>query len=471
MTVAKLNFGIQSNPGRFGQDGTGLLTNCYAESRGNEGKDLVGIYASHGYSLFGTEATATKGTRGFIELGDSLYWVVDRQLRKVDGTGASTLIGGLADDGFVSMARNDKANTPQIAIATPGGLRFLLENDVLSPISDTDLPPPIGVAYLDGYMLYLGSGGTVHYSEINDAGNIDALNFFTAEAKPDGAVAIATLGRTALVFGNKTVQRFQNTGATNNPIVPEREIIKYGCLAGGTVKEFDNTIVFVAHERTVRRLNGYTPVKISNTYVDDLLLSETTLENLTGDVYQYQGHEFYVLSGTNFTVVYDAATGLWHTKESSGLNRWQGQGIIQFGQKWIVGDRENGNLYQLDRDVFGENSNDMVMRIRSPIAHSTPNRLRYNKLWLDFMGGEGINTTDEHNANPQVGLRFSDDGANTWSNERYRTLGRIGKYGTRAKFNKLGTEKFKGRVFEVAVSAQVARGFVGAHGDLQQVAG
>lgn len=470
MAVAPVNFGIQSNPGRFGHDGTGLLTNCYAESKGNEGKASIVIYATPGLKLFANEATATTGTRGLFPLGDSLYWVVDRQLRKVDTTGSHTFIGGVADNGKVSMARNTKANTPQIAIATLGGLRFVLEEDNLEPITDTDLPPPIDVEFNGGYILYLLPSGEVFYSEINDAANVDALNFFDAEQSPDGGKAIRLVGSYIYVFGDETIQPFQNTGGTDNPFTPILGgTIEIGCLAGPTVQTFKNTAIWVANDETVRILSGNSTQKVSNAYVDQLIREETSQDDLTGDYYALDGHDVYALSGTSFTVEYDLTTGLWRNRESSGMTRWRGQCITKFRDKWIVGDKDNGNLYELDSDTYDENGNDMTMAVRSPLIHNTPNRLQYNTLWLDFATGVGLNSTDVHNSNPQVTLRHSDNGGRDWSNQKTRTLGKIGEYKKRVKFNRLGTERFKGRTFEFRVSPKVARAFIGAHADLQEV--
>lgn len=471
MPIVPINFGIQSNPGRYGHDGTGTLTNCYAEARGNEGKSPVTIYASQGLKLFANEASATKGTRGLFPFGDSLYWVVDRQLRKVDTTGTDTFIGGLADDGKVSIARNTKSEFPQIVFATKNGLRLLLENDVLGPISDVDLPPPIDVDFLGGYLLYLLPSGVLYYSEINDAGNIDALNFIEAEADPDGGKALRVIGNYAYVFGDKTVQPFQNTGGTDNPLTPLLGgLVQRGCLAGGTVTEFDNSALWVSDDSTVVRLNGSIAQKISTHDIDDLIRNEPDPDNMIGDRFAMQGHEFYILSGTNFTKIYDAATGLWHDGKSSGLARWRRQCIAPFAGKWICGDKDNGNLYEIDGDTFNENGEDFLCELVSPTVHNFPNRLEYNSVWCDFATGFGLNSTDVHDSDPQVTLQFSDDGGYTWSNARTQSLGKIGRHDVRVKFNRLGTDRHKGRVFRLRVSAHVVRAFIGAAADVQEVA-
>jgi len=48
-------------------------------------------------------------------------------------------------------------------------------------------------------------------------------------------------------------------------------------------------------------------------------------------------------------------------------------------------------------------------------------------------------------------LRWSDDGGHTWSNEHWVSIGRIGGYGQRAIWRRLGmTMKLRDRVYELS---------------------
>lgn len=52
---------------------------------------------------------------------------------------------------------------------------------------------------------------------------------------------------------------------------------------------------------------------------------------------------------------------------------------------------------------------------------------------------------------PQVMLRWSDDGGHTWSNEHWRSMGKQGQYGYRTIWRRLGmTLKLRDRVYEIA---------------------
>ena len=64
---------------------------------------------------------------------------------------------------------------------------------------------------------------------------------------------------------------------------------------------------------------------------------------------------------------------------------------------------------------------------------------------------------------PQVMLRWSDDAGHTWSNEHWNSMGKIGAYGTRTIWRRLGmTEKIRDRVYEVSGTDPVKIAIMGA---------
>ena len=62
--------------------------------------------------------------------------------------------------------------------------------------------------------------------------------------------------------------------------------------------------------------------------------------------------------------------------------------------------------------------------------------------------------------NPQVMLRWSDDGGFTWSNERWTSIGLAGHTKHRAIWRQLG--QARDRVWEVVVSDPIPRDIIGA---------
>jgi len=66
-------------------------------------------------------------------------------------------------------------------------------------------------------------------------------------------------------------------------------------------------------------------------------------------------------------------------------------------------------------------------------------------------------------ADPQVMLRWSDDSGHTWSSEHWKSMGRIGQFGYRTIWRRLGmTLKIRDRVYEVSGTDPVKIAIVGA---------
>jgi hypothetical protein len=60
-------------------------------------------------------------------------------------------------------------------------------------------------------------------------------------------------------------------------------------------------------------------------------------------------------------------------------------------------------------------------------------------------------------------LRWSDDGGHTWSNEHWASMGKLGEYGKRVIWRRLGmTTKLRDRVYEVSGTDPVKIAIMGA---------
>ena len=60
-------------------------------------------------------------------------------------------------------------------------------------------------------------------------------------------------------------------------------------------------------------------------------------------------------------------------------------------------------------------------------------------------------------------MRWSDDGGHTWSSEHWTKMGKIGVYGYRAFWRRLGmTMKLRDRVYEISGTDPVKLAIVGA---------
>jgi hypothetical protein len=88
-------------------------------------------------------------------------------------------------------------------------------------------------------------------------------------------------------------------------------------------------------------------------------------------------------------------------------------------------------------------------------------RTAQHTLQLDCESGVGLNLGQ--GSDPQVMLRFSDDGGHTWSNEHWKSMGKIGEYYKRVMWRRLGmTTKLRDRVYEVSGTDPVKIAIMGA---------
>ena len=74
-----------------------------------------------------------------------------------------------------------------------------------------------------------------------------------------------------------------------------------------------------------------------------------------------------------------------------------------------------------------------------------------------------VGSPDATAIDPQVMLRWSDDGGHTWSNEHWRSMGKTGQWGRRVIWRRLGmTLKLRDRVYEVSGTDPIKIAIMGA---------
>ena len=453
-----LPLGLQSSPGRTGHDAGGRLVNAYAEQADDKGKAQFPLWCIEGLAPFATIPSGG-ATRGALYLDPYGYVVSGTAVARVSEGGAVLSVGSFPGADPVFMARNRKPVTPQIMMVS-GGLRYLIENDVVTNIADGDLPNATSVDFIGGYFVATVEDGRFFWSGIDEGANWSALDFATAEGNPDRLLVGKARGSELILFGDNSIEFWALTDAPFERI-PGTLLQNFGVLARHSVRDLNDVVFFVASDGTVRMLNGYQPVRVSTHDVERAIDEVSDKDSITAMAYSIRGHQFYALSAPGWTWVYDATTGLWHERASYGADRWRAECFVRIGNTRVVGDVADAVLYQIDPDTNDEAGEHLIWTVRTPPVHAYPNPLEFNRLFLDTIPGTGLNSTDEHVADPLVMLRHSDTGGKTWSNQRTATVGRIGDYQRRVTFSRLGQSREDGRIFELSMSAAVVRGLLG----------
>lgn len=439
MTALKVAY--RSNKGPYNFLGITTLLNCYAAKLGDDAEAPYAAVNCPGSLLFGTP-TDTQG-RGniFMEDLDALYTVHSSSVYKTVSAGTATRIGTIPGIDRVQMVRNLKA-TPQIVVRCDAGV-FVIESDVVTRITDEDLPSGcVSVAELAGYIIFGFEDGRFFISDINEATSIEALDFASAEQNSDKLVRLYALGAELLVLGSKTIEPWVNSGNANFPLElrSAASVVRKGCLSADSVVEVDNTIFWVGNDRKVYRLAGYTATKVSSEEVDRLILGDVSQQNISATSYSFAGHDFVTLTGTDWSMCYDVATGFWHKRVSYQSDVWRHDHAVAAWGKVLVSDRSNGSLYYLNAATDTEAGATLIRGVDMPPLRSFPMGGILDAVHLNILTGQGITSPSAQGYDPTIMVSVSKDGGNSFSRERQLQTGRSGAYRliTTRRFGRFG---------------------------------
>ena len=445
--------------------------NLFPEIVPEAGKSPAYLQRAPGLRLLTTVGTGP--IRGVSSFDGNLYVVSGEQLFKLDSSYTATVLGTVSGaTGPVSMANNGI----QLFVAC-NGPSFVYNSSTLAfgQITDPDFPGALTVSFLDGYFVFIEPNSqSVWVTALNDPTSIDPLDFASAEGDPDNLVSSIVNQSQVWLFGTNSVEVWYNSGNADFPLQRiQGAFNEIGCAATFSVAKMDNGLFWLGQDARgtgmVYRANGYTGQRISTHAVEWQIQQYDTISDATAYTYQQDGHSFYVLNfpSANTTWVYDAATQAWHERAgfvNGEFTRHRAECQTFFNNSVTVGDYQNGNLYAFDLDVYADH--DRVQKwLRSWRALDTgQNNLRrtaQHSLQLDCESGVGLE--NGQGDNPQVMMRFSDDGGHTWSREQWSGMGRIGQYYKRVFWRRLGmTLKLRDRVYEISGTDPVKIAIMGA---------
>ena len=448
------------------------MVNLFPEAvpEGSGGKEAGFLLRCPGLRLLATVGSGP--IRGLWVTNGIAYVVSGSEFYSLDTDWVSTLIGTVSGSGPVSMADN---GTQLFIACNPDGYIYNVSTAVFGQITDVDFPGAGSVGYLDGYFVFNEPDSQKFWvTSLLDGTSVDPLDFASAEGYPDNVIALIVDHREIFLFGTTSVEVWYDAGTPDFPLARiQGAFMEVGCEAAYSVAKLDNSVFWLGSDARGRgivyRANGYTPARISTNAVEYIIQSYGNISDAIGYTYQQDGHPFYVLifPSAQATWVYDVSTQLWHERaafENGAFVRHRSNCQMSFNDEVVVGDYEDGRLYAFDLDVYADDDQTQKW-LRSwralPTGQNNLKRSAHHSLQLDAETGVGLN--DGQGSDPQVMLRWSDDGGHTWSNEHWNSMGAIGTYGTRTIWRRLGmTEKIRDRVYEVSGTDPVKIAIMGA---------
>lgn len=413
-----------------------------------------------------------RGLWTFSSDNNTAFVVSGNELYKINTSYAATLLGSIPGTGPVSMADNGI----QLFIACNGPSYIYNNNtNVFGQIIDSDFPGAVSVGYIDGYFVFNEPNSQrIWVTQLLDGTSIDPTDYASAEGSPDGVVGLIIDHREVWVYGTNSVEVWYDAGTPDFPLQRiQGAFNEIGCISAYTIAKMDNGLFWLGADARgqgiVYRANGYTGQRISTHAVEWQIQQYGNLTDALAYTYQQDGHSFYVLifPSANTTWVYDVATGAWHERagwSDGSFTRHRSNCQMAFNNQIIVGDYQNGNIYAFDLDTYADNGQ-IQKWLRSwralPTGQNNLKRTAQHAMQLDMESGVGLATGQ--GSNPEVMLRWSDDGGHTWSNYRTTSVGKIGEYYYRVWFRRLGmTMKLRDRVYELSMTDPVKTAIMGA---------
>jgi len=402
--------------------------------------------------------------RGSWDMDGFLYTVCGSGVYRSKSGVKTTCTGALlTTSGHVWM----KDNGIEVMIIDGSGYGYTVTGTTVTQVTDVDFPVAQGLAYQDGYFMTVEKEtGRWSISGLRDGTTWAALEYVTAESEPDDAVCPISDHKEVTILGKDTMEAYRNTGNADFPF----EVItaghqEVGISAPHSPAQGDNTFFWLSTHRQVLRAAGIggSPTVVSTKQLEKRFQAFSKVDDAFGFCIVMLGFTWYVLGfpSQNETWVYNATTDRWHQWASypSFLNvvRHRSNCYVYHDGNHLVGDYENGWLYKVDPIVYTDDGQQIRSVHTFPPIQKKGDTIVHKRVQIKYKTGVGI--VSGQGSDPQVMLQWSDDGMRTWSNQHWRSLGKIGEYKKPVFWNKLG--RSESRIYRTIVTDPVERVFSG----------
>lgn len=492
-----LGVGVANETVITGGSGTSWTVNI-SQTVAAESMSSVTVGAVFTGAIAGTTLTVSSVASGTLYVGQTVQGA---------GVTANTMITALGT-GTGGAGTYTVSTSQTIASITMYALNF-----TQIPSSDGAFSGGNVVDIMDNYFVY-NHPDTQQWAASDLLSPITpALSYGVKDGAPDNLVSLIVDHREVYLLGENSSEVWTDVGAVPFPFqrIPGTST-QHGIAAVFSVARVGNSFAYVSKnirgQGMIVQMNGYIPQRISTHAVENTLVNQY-IDDAIAWTYQLEGHECYVVTfpTLDLTWVYDATTQMWHkwlySDNNNQYHRHRGNCCAVFQGLVMVGDYENGKIYELDKKAYTDDGQEIRRLRRAPHLVSDFQRQYFDEFQIQFQPGVGttglsvntgalqpatlqspyiiypeatlaigpndmvylgqsslINPSDT-TTYPQAMLRWSNDGGSTWSNEHWVTIGQAGKYKNRAIWRRLGMAR--DRIFEVVVTDPVYAVIVSAN--------
>ena len=471
-----------------GSGGVGTYTVDVSQTVTTRSLNSAAVGAVFTATSSGTTLTVSAVASGTIYVGQTIQGA-----GIASGTIITALGTGFGGTGTYTLSQ---ANT-----VTPGVTMYGINFSVL-PSTDGAFSGANSVDIVDNYFVY-------DYPTTQQWGATDLLSpisistsYANKDGAPDDIVALIVDHREVFLLGEVSSEVWIDVGAVPFPFqrIPGTST-QHGIAAKFSLARLGNSFAYVSRnnrgQAQIMQMKGYLPNRISNHAVENSLTNQY-VDDAVSWTYQLEGHEVYVVTfpTLQLTWAYDSTTDMWHkwlyTAADGSYQRHRGNCSAVFQGMVLVGDYSNGKIYELDKQNYTDDGQNVRRLRRAPHLVTDLQRQYFEEFQIQFQPGVGttglsvgtgeiflnspyiiypnavltigplqtfviglqaaiFNTSTT--TNPQAMLRWSNDGGSTWTKYYTCSIGQLGRYKNRAIWRRLGMAR--DRVFEVSITDPV----------------
>ena len=337
------------------------------------------------------------------------------------------------------------------------------------------------VAFIEGWLIFNQPGTRTFYTNAPIPYTLTFAGAFYAlkDSSTDNLITLHENNRELWLVGERTTEVWYNSGGVNFSFSRLPGIgPQMGCAAKHSIARIGPNLIWLARneqgENMVFMTNQYTMQRVSTHAIEAALSGYTFVSDAIGDVYEDNGHVMYVLTFPTQDVTWcldltvfmasEGKLGWWQrlswNSTSGTYHRHVANCYANFADLRLCGDYQTGQLHQQDRSFYTDAGNPLRAQRRTPHVWKKESRERifFAQLQVEFTPGVGLQSGQ--GTDPQVMVRWSDDGGFSWGTEQWVSIGKVGDTRNRAVIYNLG--EARDRVWEVNISDPVKRDIIGA---------
>lgn len=375
-------------------------------------------------------STGTGLDRGMFEHLGLLYKLSGTTLYSVDSAGVQTSLDTIPGD---SRAVFDGFASSIVLAAD--GVAYTWDGSTLTTGTDADFETPQTVTVINNRAIYDGDDARFGVSDVGAALTINALNYGSAEYKPDTISRPYAFNGIVTMFCSSHFEQWWNNPNVESPPFSRIEggSVNIGLGARNSLANDDSVIYLLGDDFQVYALNGSVPTPLLPKVIAREIKAFDTKSDAIGWTMNLDGQWFYVLKfpDADRTFIYPRG-GEWFELSSGVLGgKYNGNSYAFCYGKHLIAD-EDGNILELDPETYDEDG-DVIRRVRtlSPIhggLFGLPGKeIEISSLKLNGKTGTGL--LSGQGSDPVVMLQYSRDGENFGA----EIWGRAGKLGTQTE--------------------------------------